>query len=843
MKYRTSSLDSGATISRLALVLVVALALLLAWGIFLVRDKLLLNASSMGSYLARSYAVREANRFTYYEGLLSYCADSLNEVISRGGSDEEVSLALGASTESANDLMGRQVFDTYAVVGGKILATTPWEGDDSYDYASTEWYQRALAQDSPVFTDVYVDAISGRRVVTLSMRLEGEGNVLATEIMLDALSSVVAEEDMPGNSAFYLIDGSNELLFMHSSLDVTTPEGEEYLSRLVSQIRSGRLEYPDSTIVDLSGETRGVYFFELENGWISIVTIPLANILQDGWSSTFVILGAICAVTITFLLVAIARERRHSKKNREISKTLRMLGERHYAIYRIDLDTERYSVIKSPDDLPEGFALVGPYELLLKRTEEIVEPSAYREFIDSFSLESMRGYVRDEIEDYGGDFQRKFGDVYRWVNIRCIYSKAMSDNEVLLCFRDVERQKRAELQHRELLENALKSARRTELRKNAFFSGVSHDMRTPLNAIVGLSVLLERHADDPQAVVDYANKISRSGEQLLTLVNDILELSRLDATGEREIDLAPLDLARCLGDCVETFRDKVEEDGKELIVSGLDHAVPVYGDAERLTQVFNNLISNAVKYTNRGDSVYVELSVVSEDLAASKYQITVADTGIGMSEEFLERIFEPYSRETRFAPANVVGTGLGMPIVKSLVLRMSGEITVESTLGEGTTFVVTLPLRPAEDEEVAGAGAPEPDEAAVTSIEGVNVLVAEDNDINMEVITELLELMGARVIPAHDGVEALHAFSSSAVGEIDVILMDMHMPNMDGCEACRAIRSLQRDDAETVPIFAFTANAFAEDIAKTTSAGMNGHLTKPVSAAALCDAISRAVRS
>lgn len=841
MRSRSKAPDSGATITKLATILVLVLAALLVWGVVLVRDKLLLNANSMGGYLAQSYAEREGNRFTYYAGLISSCVDSLNEGIEEGDGPEELSYALQEYSSYFNGLVGREAFDMYAVVDGAIVAATPWEGDEGYDYASTDWYGQALAQDGSVFTGVYVDAITGSRVVTLSQRLSGEGNVLATDIRLDQLSAVVSTEDMPRDSAYYLVDGNGELIFKQSSLDVTTDEGRDYFDKLVSSIRSNEYEDPNATITDLTGTTRGVYYFEMEDGWLSIVTIPLANILQEGWSSVFVSLGAISALTIVALFVAILRERVQSRQGREMGRTLRILGERHYAIYQIDLDSGRYKVVKAPPDLPSDIALEGPYEDLLGRMEGIVDPSAYAEFTESFSLERIRSYLRDDIEDFGGDFQRLFGDEYRWVNVRCVYSKEICENEALLCFRDVEREKRATLQHRELLENALKAAKKTEMRKNAFFSGVSHDMRTPLNAIVGLSSLLERHAGDPESVRDYAQKINRSGEQLLTLVNDILDLSRLDATGDRKIDAAPLDLARCLSDCIDTFRHKVGEDGKSLTVSGLDRPIPVYGDSDRLTQVFNNLLSNAVKYTREGDAISVDLKVVSEDAAAPKYQITVADTGIGMSEEFLGRLFEPFSRETRFAPANIVGTGLGMPIVKSLVQRMSGEITVESVLGEGTTFVVTLPLLPASREDVEPGGREGPATASVESLDGITVLVAEDNDINMEVLRELLELMGAKVVTTYDGEEAVHAFSSSEPGEIDVILMDMHMPNMDGCEACRAIRALDRDDAPRVPILAVTANAFAEDVAKTTRAGMNGHLTKPISAAALCDAIARAV--
>ena len=266
----------------------------------------------------------------------------------------------------------------------------------------------------------------------------------------------------------------------------------------------------------------------------------------------------------------------------------------------------------------------------------------------------------------------------------------------------------------------------------------------------------------------------------------------------------------------------------------------VSGDAFRLGQILNNLLSNALKFTAQGDSVSVDVRQV-QNQEYGRYQISVQDTGAGMSEEFLEKIFVPYERETRFGARNVQGTGLGMPIVKSIISQMGGQITVSSRLGEGSTFTVTLPLVPVRQEDRAAEDVSESQDQAqrqMASLEGRRILLAEDNEINMEITTEILQMNGVLVTQAWNGREAVEAFERSVPGEFDAILMDMQMPEMDGCEAARRIRRLPREDAAKIPILAVTANAFAEDIAATTKAGMNAHISKPIDFSVLCDTLS-----
>ena len=257
----------------------------------------------------------------------------------------------------------------------------------------------------------------------------------------------------------------------------------------------------------------------------------------------------------------------------------------------------------------------------------------------------------------------------------------------------------------------------------------------------------------------------------------------------------------------------------------------VMGDFFRIGQILNNLLSNAFKYSKAGAQIFLRVKQLNQQ-EHTKYQIVVQDTGIGMSREFVERIFEPYARETRFGAQKVSGTGLGMPIVKSLVSQMSGQITVDSELGKGSTFTITIPLETVRETEK-----PEQEEteaASQFSLEGRKILLAEDNDFNMEIATEILSMHGVQVTQAWNGAEAVLLFRESLPFSFDAILMDMQMPEMDGCEAARNIRAMNRPDAQVIPIIAVTANAFAEDIAMTTEAGMNAHISKPIDFEVLC---------
>ena len=440
------------------------------------------------------------------------------------------------------------------------------------------------------------------------------------------------------------------------------------------------------------------------------------------------------------------------------------------------------------------------------------------------------------VRDFGGEFLRRFGEEYRWVSVRVLYDAALAPEEVVLCFREVEAEKQRQLQERRLLEESLQLARQNEEAKQTFFRSMSHDMRTPLNAIIGLSELAGRHLDDPEKVSACLRKLTVSSRQLLGLINDILDMARLER-GQLQLDSRRFGLTACVEECAGPFRLQAEAEGKHLGVHIRVEEDQVVGDAFRIQQILNNLLSNALKFTGAGGRVVLSLDQTGRGERA-KYRFTVADTGIGMSPEFLERLFEPYAREMRFSERQAAGTGLGMSITKSLVTQMGGEIQVTSRPGEGSIFTVVLPLAADGGTQPQAAEGAEPP----ASLAGLRVLLAEDNEINMEITAELLSAHGAEITQAWNGRQAVELFRRSDPFAFDVVLMDMQMPELDGCQAARAIRALDRPDAASVPIVAVTANAFAEDMAETTAAGMDAHVSKPIDFETLRRTLGRLLR-
>ena len=371
----------------------------------------------------------------------------------------------------------------------------------------------------------------------------------------------------------------------------------------------------------------------------------------------------------------------------------------------------------------------------------------------------------------------------------------------------------------------LERVRRANSAKSEFLSHMSHDLRTPINGILGMLAILEKSQDDPERQRDCRNKIRVSAEHLLSLVNDVLQVSRLESGWPAAVE-EPFDLCAVLEDCVTILSPLAEERAVLLALdtSGLRHS-RVIGNPLYVKQILMSVIDNALKYNRPQGSVSVRAEETGFHEGTANFRVVVEDTGIGIGEAFKEHIFEPFSQEHQDARTNYNGVGLGMSIVKKLVDRMRGTVTVDSCLGRGSVVQINLPIR--ADETRSGQPAAE-EQAAQSDVAGMRVLLVEDNKINCEIVEYILKDAGAEVVTANDGKAAVDAFEASAPETFDCILMDLMMPVMSGYEASRVIRGLERPDAGTVPIIALSANAFEEDVALAKDAGMNEHLAKPV---------------
>lgn len=543
------------------------------------------------------------------------------------------------------------------------------------------------------------------------------------------------------------------------------------------------------------------------------------------WSLSFILI-------LLILCLIIAKDIKHKRTD----DTVRVLGNSYYAIYGINFRKRTYHIIKGSDYIKKRLPVYGKYEDLLEVMSEIIEKNAYKEFADNFSIENINRLVSEKIKDFGGEFLRLFDNEYKWVTVRVLYDEALPSDEAILCFREVDSERRWQLKQLKLLEDSLASSKRSEETKQAFFSNMSHELRTPLNAIIGLSELAEKNLNDKERLTDYIDKIKLSSSQMLAMINDILEMSRLEQ-GKVVLDNKQFSLVKCIKECTDIFTSQAELEGKFFSVDINARAEYVFGDSYRISQLVNNLLSNAFKFTPEGGSIHAGLKTWADNNTIY-CRLTVSDTGIGMSKEFLEHIFEPYARETRFASRSINGTGLGMSIVHSLVTQMGGQINVESTLGKGTTFTVTLPFASAGEKETPV----QPVTKEAYSLNGIRILLAEDNEINMEIAAEILSEYGAEVVQAWNGKEAVEKFTALPDYYFDFILMDMQMPVMDGCTAAKAIRKSGKADADHITIIAVSANAFSADIAAAVDAGMNAHISKPIDFSELYKTLNKYVK-
>ena len=384
-------------------------------------------------------------------------------------------------------------------------------------------------------------------------------------------------------------------------------------------------------------------------------------------------------------------------------------------------------------------------------------------------------------------------------------------------------------QAKQVAEQAFEVASYASQSKSDFLANMSHDIRTPMNAITGITSLLEHDAGNEEKVREYAKKIDVSAQHLLGIINDVLDMSKIEA-GKTVFKYSDFSILELMQEIQMMFRPQAEGKHQMMVMNhdNIEHEW-VNGDKVHMMQIFSNLLSNAVKYTQEGGKIqFLVEEYETKSRAYAKYRFVVSDNGMGMSADFKDTIFDAFTRAESSLTNKIQGTGLGMAITRNLVEAMGGTIDVESELGQGSCFEVFMDLKIAEDRSVALAAQEETDEQDDNILQGMRFLCAEDNELNAEILTELLKIEGAECTICENGEDVLKAFEQSAPGDYDMILMDVQMPVMNGYEATKAIRRSSHKLAKTIPIIAMTANAFSEDIQHSLAAGMTAHVSKPV---------------
>lgn len=555
-------------------------------------------------------------------------------------------------------------------------------------------------------------------------------------------------------------------------------------------------------------------------------------------SATMLVVSGIAVTLAAALLMLVVQQNRLRLKQKD-----KELLARDELFSKLSINVDDVFLMLNPETLQVDYVSPNVEKLLGLSEAEVradVRTIGRMEVGDSAPVDGahLSQMSPDEQMEWDREYlHRKSGEI-RLFHVAAFVSDIQGDKKYIVDLSDRTNDRKLN----QALQIAVQTAENANQSKSVFLSRMSHDIRTPMNAIVGFSKLLDKDAEDPEKVREYTRKITASSSHLLGLVNDVLDMSRIES-GKTTLNLTEETISKLvLGiDTVIRTQTNAKNQTLEIDADRIIHDAVIV-DLVRLTQICMNLLSNAVKYTQEGGHIQFTIAECSVSGNTALYEIVVQDNGYGMSKDFLDKIFDSFTREEDSRTSRIQGTGLGMAITKSLVDLMGGTIRVQSEKGAGSRFTVDIPLR-IHSEAAAQASGESPEAAAgqqQSPLCGLHILAAEDNELNAEILEAVLELEGATCEICANGKLALDAFLLSRPGQYDLILMDVQMPVMNGYEAVSSIRSSGHPMAKTIPIVAMTANAFAEDVQNALDAGMNSHVAKPLDMGVLKEAVKQA---
>ncbi len=673
-------------------------------------------------------------------------------------------------------------------------------------------------------------------------------------------------DEMPGGFLIYRADGDEEVIYANQALLrlFNCETIEEFQSHTGNSFRG--IVHPE----DLEAVEKSIWE-QIAQSQYDLDYVEYRIIQKGGrirWVEDFGhFIQSSSAGPLFYVFVADATEKRERQKgeqvdkerllesqiesyNQELERINHELAQRLELIEGLSIDYESIFYVDLDEDCIQPYRVSRRAEcrfgkdLQVRRftgfADDYVAAWVCPEDRKLFAQTVDPAYIRKTLEE-----QKAFHTNYRIVKdgvaqyLQMVFvnvGKTATVSQIMVGCRRVDDEVRREIERNQMLENALIQAKAANQARNTFLSNMSHDIRTPMNAIIGFTALAKSRWQEPERLLGYLDMIDDSSRQLLHLIDDILEISWLES-GSIHIEEKMCSLLEVAQDIENIILPQAQEKGVELTMdlSRLGRGL-VYGDQEKLTQVINRIASNAVKYTESGGRIVITFRQQNATSQFAAYQFVVEDTGVGISPDFIQHIFEPFERQQNSTMSGVFGTGLGLPIAKNIVEMMGGAIEVESVLNKGSRFTVCLTLRLQEEAET------EEKEALGSFFSGPQkILVVEDNELNREIEVDLLEDAGFLVDTACDGSVAVEKVKASKPGEYSLILMDLQMPVMDGHTAARNIRALEDPALAGVPIVALSANAFDEDRKMSAKSGLNAHMAKPIDVQRLLELVENVV--
>ena len=643
--------------------------------------------------------------------------------------------------------------------------------------------------------------------------------------------SLISGFDLEMNGIGIISDGSTVISSTYEELQGKSVD--EYSGMLDNGLKRGR-----SGLIKASFQQKIWYGNKMRAGkYILYVFFPSASVFSlrntvIGYAVVIYIM--ICLI---FMMLRYRNDRGSMMQIQKQYRTIEAISGIYTAVFLLRLDDGSVETIKVPDEIKRKMHSELTVQDLLNSINADYVSEQFREDYMNFADMATVGSRLQGQSCLTFVYEDIYNDWYMTMLIPQRYNEYGSLKAVLMAMRNVTDDKKLELDYQERLRRAAQEAERANIAKTDFLRRMSHDIRTPINGIRGMVDISRFYKDDQVKQEECRNKIMSASSFLLDLVNSVLDMNKLES-GEVKLEEKPFRMSRLLKETSGVLEMQARECGITLnVCNEADEHDYLIGSPVHLGQVLQNIIGNAIKYNNDSGTVDVTCREISYDGNTAEFEFVCADTGIGMSEEFQQHAFEPFAQENESARTSYAGTGLGLPITKELVEQMGGSISFTSAPGEGTEFHIVIPFVIDTEEKPDEAALDKPDDLEM--VNGAKILVVEDNDLNMEIVEFILRNHGADIVKAWNGREGVDIFASSSVGEFDMILMDVMMPVMNGINAARAIRALNRADAATVPIIAMTANAFTDDREASAEAGMNEHLAKPLNADELMDTVRK----
>lgn len=803
-------------------------------SIMAMRSVVMENSRKLGRNLVTNYSISETANLDNYKSIIDLCVSFIEEREEKNVPIEKMREDLYPFMENLVDIIGQEGIQIYGKVydGTKAISNNPnIEDDGELDWTQADFYQGTMDADGEIYiSDAYMDEESHLPMVTLAKKIGDTKGFLAMDITFSRFDENNLTMELPKDASYYLCDKKGTLIYYRTSMNHTYEEYQEFMDRLQGDLDLEDEDKALENIIAMDGKKRNVYYYAMDNGWVAILTIPEKEILSGIDTFNYIGFAVIFLGFVMVVLIAlrdykkevqtqeIAEERDSmAEENRIYQSAMISTVQAYSEIYYINLEEDTYKMLYP--NRGEG-AMSGEYEngLRVHFEKRLVSDEAedVREFI---RLENIKKEManRDHIDM---KYRRLKPDgEYEWCQVMVIASETEGDEttSATLTIRNIDEIIKNEEQQKEILALAAERAEAANYAKTDFLSKMSHDIRTPMNAIIGLTAIAGAHIDDRERLQDCLAKITSSSRHLLSLINEVLDMSRIES-GKITLTEEDFNLSDLIENMITMVKPQIAEHGHELNVhiNNIAHE-DVYGDSLRIQQAFVNIVSNAVKYTPDGGTINITISEQTTNKQnVGCYEFIFEDNGIGMSEEFQKKLFQPFERADDKAVTQIQGTGLGMTITKNLVNIMNGDIKVESKEGVGTKFIITIFLKIQDGKEVSAEELLE-----------LPVLVVDDDATCCETTALLLQDIGMNSEWVTSGKKAVERVVErhETGDDFFAVIVDWKMPEMDGVETTRQIRKAVGTD---VPIIVFSSYDWTDIEAEAKSAGVDVFIAKPL---------------